>query len=234
MRKRWFGMAGAACVMTLLASTAFAGRAVKLRADLTQDCFNCRTDLTPDGTGDYSLLVDFGPYDPGNGVKSEILNNNSVYTLDTMDTLVNGVVGPGTRFVRMHFYTGADPIVYPNNVLPGCWDGPDQNQAVNWSVFAYNSQSFLKMQTGVAYPGWARMDFNVRNGVCDRQIYRYYLRWYSATIVRTDANTWVVTSGDGSNTNWGEANLRGQGGRKKETIDYGDWRMPFRLVLSQQ
>ena len=25
---------------------------------------------------------------------------------------------------------------------------------------------------------------------------------------------------------------RGQGGRKNETIDYGDWRMPFSLVIT--
>jgi hypothetical protein len=32
--------------------------------------------------------------------------------------------------------------------------------------------------------------------------------------------------------NYGEANLQGQGGRKKETVDYGDWRLPFKLLLT--
>jgi hypothetical protein len=231
MRKSLVGLSVLVFALSVASTAAFAGKAVKLTANLVIDCPDCGTNVAPR----YSLLPDSASgYPDGNGVKSQILTNNSVYTLDTLDTLVNGVPGPGTRTVQMHFYSPVEGL-YPGHVLPACWLGDyDQDQAVNWSVFAYNSQSFVLMQQGVGYPGWARLDFNVRNGVCDRQIYRYYLRWYGACIVRTGPGTWEVTSGGcGQSPNYGEANLRGQGGRKSETINYGDWRLPFKLTLTQ-
>jgi hypothetical protein len=232
MKKRMTAVAGVALTMALFATSAFAAKAVKVTARLSVTCPNCATDVAPD----YSLLPDndFG-YPSGNGVKSEILTNNSVYTLDTTGTLVNGLVGGGTRTILMHFYSPVEGV-YANNVLPACWNGDrDQEQAVNWSVFASNSQSFPLMQVGVQYPGWARMDFNVRNGSCDNQIFRYYMQWYGACIVRKDANTWEVTSDScGRATNYGEVNLRGQGGKSGQTVNYGDWRMPFKLTLIKQ
>jgi hypothetical protein len=33
--------------MSMTATSALAGKGVKLRTNLTQDCTNCRTDLTP-------------------------------------------------------------------------------------------------------------------------------------------------------------------------------------------
>jgi hypothetical protein len=218
----------------LVGLPADAGRPVSIKAELVTDCANCQT---PNGTlGRYSVLPDNSlGYEDGNGVQSEILNHNSVYTLDTMDTLVNGVVGGGTRYVELDFYSPVEGQ-FPGHVLPQCWQGDySQLQAVNWSVFAGNQNQFTQMEQGQLYDGWARMDFNVRNGVCDRQIYRYYLRWYNACIERTSATTWEVTSGPcGAMLNYGEANLQGQGGRKKETVDYGDWRLPFKLLLSVQ
>ncbi|HSA93891.1 MAG TPA: hypothetical protein VLE48_12835 [Terriglobales bacterium] len=238
MSKRVSKLGWVAVVLVTLGVTAYAGRALQLRADLEETCSNCSTDLAnPDiGPGPYSLQNDIpGGYLPGNGVKSQILTHSAVYTLDTMNTLVNGVVGSGTRYVQMHFYSSVEgSSQYPNNVLPACWEGQhDQNQAVNWSIFSDNSVFFDNMTVGQPYPGRARMDFNVRNGACDRQIYRYYLTWYAVCITRTGASSWDVTSDScGRATNYGEANLQGQGGRKKETINYGDWRMPFRLTLS--
>jgi hypothetical protein len=225
-----------AVALAALATTAYAGKALVLKADLTETCSNCNTDVSNAVPGPYSVRNDIpGGYLPGNGVKSQILTHNAVYTLDTMNTLVNGVVGAGTRYVRMHFYSSVEgSSQYPNNVLPACWQGEhDQNQAVNWSVFSDNSVFFEDMVVGLSYPGRARMDFNVRNGLCDQQIFRFYLTWYSVCIKRTGVSSWEVTSDTcGRQTNYGEANLQGQGGRKKETINYGDWRMPFKLTLS--
>lgn len=232
MRKGMIGLLGATCLLSFMATSAFAAKAVKIKANLVINCTNCDTNVAPD----YSLLPDSNSgYSDGNGIKSQILTNNSVYTLDTLSTLVNGLVGGGTRTVLMHFFSPVEGQFAGHN-LPGCWQGDyDQEQAVNWSVFASNSQAFPLMQTGVAYPGFARMDFNVRNGSCDNQIFRYYLRWFNACIVRKDANTWEVTSDScGKQTNYGEANLRGQGGKSGQTINYGDWRMPFKLTMSRQ
>jgi len=209
------------------------GKALNVQAELTETCNNCATDAAPKGgSGPYSVRNDdAGPYTPGNGVQSQILTHNAVYTLDTMDTLVNGKVGAGTRYVKMHFYTSV------SNQLPACWlidaNPQDQNQAVNWSVFSQNTMAFTDMVIGQSYPGFSRMDFNVRNDVCDREIFRFYLRWSNVCIKRTGDKSWEVTSDTcGRATNYGEATLEGQGGKKKETVNYGDWRMPFQLLLS--
>ncbi len=232
MRSRRTVFAALALTLTLFASSAFAAKSVNITASLSMTCPNCDTNVAPD----YSLLPDSNSgYSNGNGVQSQILTNNSVYTLNTMNTLVNGLVASGTRTVLMHFYSSVEGV-YSNNVLPACWNGDhDQEQAVNWSIFAGNNQSFMLMQVGTSYPGWGRMDFNVRNGSCDKQIYRYYMQWYSGCIVRKDANTWEVTSDScGRQTNYGEVNLRGQGGKNGQTVDYGDWRMPFKLTFVKQ
>jgi hypothetical protein len=231
MRKNLFGISILVLAMGMVSTAAFAAKPVKLDANLVTTCSNCATNVAPS----FSLLPDseWG-YSNGGGVSSQILPNNSVYTLDTLDTLVNGLVGPGTRSVQMHFYSSVEGQ-FPGHFLPGCWNGNyDQDQAVNWSIFASNNVKFPLMQLNRPYAGFARMDFNVRNADCDRQIYRYYLRWYNACIVRTGENTWVVTSDScGRMVNYGEANLRGQGGKSGETVDYGDWRMPFRLRLTK-
>lgn len=224
-------------VFYLTPPPAFAGKGVNIKASLALSCSNCSTDVSPAGTtGDYSLLSD-GSYYDNTTVQSGILTHNTVYTLDTTNTLVNGLVTAGTRTVGMHFYTSASTTQFPNNVLPTCWQGnPDQDQAVNWSVFSNNSVSYLTMPLNTPINGFARLDFNVRNGSCDNQVFRFYLRWYNACITRTSGspNTWVVTSDTcGKATNYGEANLKGQGGQK-QTFDYGDWRMPFKLTLVQQ
>lgn len=225
---------GVLALAVLAGLPADAGRPVKIKAELVRDCTNCQT-LTPDR---YSVLPDTSlGYEDGNGVQSEILNHNSVYTLDTMDTLVNGTVGAGTRYAELVFYSPVEGQ-FPGHVLPECWEGDyTLMEAVNWSVFAGNKVQFPQMEPGQLYDGWARMDFNVRDvdKSCDRQLYRFYLRWYNACIERTGDSTWEVTSGPcGAMVNYGEANLQGQGGRKKETIDYGDWRLPFKLLLSVQ
>lgn len=207
---------------------------------MTEPCSNCETDVSLlNTTGKYSLLPDgTDPYD-NSTVKSNILTNNAVYTLDTTGTLVSRLVDVGTRTVGMHFYSKVENSAqFPNNVLPPCWQGQhEQDQAVNWSVFASNSVNFPQMTVGVFYSGFARMDFNVRNGSCDNQVFRFYLRWYNVCITRTSdspKNTWVVTSDACEKAiNYGEANLKGQGG-KKQTFDYGDWRMPFELTLVQE
>ena len=212
-------------------SAAFAGKGVNIRATLSSNCPNCATDVAPS----YSLLSDGSAYD-NSTVESGILTHNTVYTLDTTNTLVNGLVASGTRTVQLHFFSSVEGQ-YPDNVLPACWQGNhDQDQAVNWSIFSDNSISFLNMPLNTPVNGFARMDFNVRNGICDNQVFRFYLRWYDACITRTSSspNTWVVTSDAcGKQTNYGEAGLIGQGGRK-QTYKYGDWRMPFKITLVQQ
>jgi len=230
-------LAVAVCIGMLGTSmVAHAAKAVNLAASLTQKCSNCDTNVSPVATtGDYSLLSDGASYAPSGGVQSQILTNNSVYTLSTMNTLVNGLVGPGTRSVQMHFFSPVEGQ-YTNNVLPACWAGNhEQDQAVNWSVFS-SSVTFPNMQVGSSfqYGGFSRLDFNVRNGTCDGQVYRFYLRYYNVCISRTSLNTWVVTSDScGRATNYGEGNLRGQGGKNGQTIDYGDWRLPFKLTMTK-
>ena len=223
-------------VLILFGANAFASQPINLTASLKPTCSNCDTDVSDKGqTGDYSLLDDIGPYPNGNGVQSQVLTNNSVYTLDTMNTLVNGVVGTGTRYVRIHFYSSVEGWPqFPNDVLPACWQGQhEQNQAVNWSIFS-SSLGFPSMVVGSQYGGFARADFNVRNGVCDNQIFRYYLRWYNVCIKRTGSNTWDVTSDScGTSINYGTAGLNGQGGKKGQTVSYGDWRVPFKVTLSK-
>jgi hypothetical protein len=233
-------------VIGLTALAAWAATAVNVTASLTTTCSNCRTDAggadpTSGGDRPYSLISDGGSYSSltDSRIQSQILTNNSVYTLDTSNTLEGGLVGFNTRFVSMHFYssveckpgqTGCD---YPNNILPPCWGGNyDQNQAVNWSIFA--PTSFLRMKAGTKYQGMARLNFNVRNEACDRQLNRFRLEWGAVCITTNSTTTaWTVTSGTCVTTdvNYGEAHLQAYGGTKKNTVDYGDWRMPFQLTL---
>lgn len=230
-------LAVAVCLGLLGAAIpAFAAKAVNLKASLAPQCSrgDCQTDVSPTGIpGDYSLLSDGSDYVPGNGVQSQVLTNNTVYTLSTMNTLVNGVVGPGTRTVQMHFYSPVEGQ-YVNNVLPACWGGShDQDQAVNWSIFS-SSLTFPNMQVGSSYGGFSRLDFNVRNGICDGQVYRFYIRYYNVCITRTSLTTWDVTSDSCDRaTNYGEGSLRGQGGTGGQTINYGDWRVPFKVTLTK-
>lgn len=222
----------AAIVLAVLAGIpADAGRPVKIKAELIEDCSNCMT-TTPSS---YSVLPDTTEgYTDGNGVVSEILSHNSVYTLDTLDTLDEGIPGAGTRYAEMVFYSPVENQ-FPGHVLPPCWFGDyTQMQAVNWSIFADNQLSFTKMDVGAQVDGRARMDFNVRNRFCDTQIFRFILQWHNACIERQDASSWLVTSGScGAMVNYGEANLQSQGGQH-QTLDYGDWRLPFQLLLTEQ
>lgn len=213
---------------------AFAAKAVNVKAGLAPTCTKCDTDVALVNTpGDYSLLSDGSDYVPAGGVQSQILTNNSVYTLSTMNTLVNGLVGPGTRTVQMHFYSPVEGQ-YVTNVLPACWNGShDQQQAVNWSIFS-SSVGFPSMQVGSSYGGFSRLDFNDRSAACYNQVYRFYLRYYNVCITRTSLNTWDVTSDScGRATNYGEASLNGQGGKGGQTINYGDWRLPFKVTLTK-
>lgn len=225
-------------VVALLAIPARAAKSVNVTATLSPFCSNCDTDVSLLGsTGDYSLLPDlFGAYAPSSKLESQILTNNSVYTLDTTGTLVNGLVASSTRTVKIHFFSPVEGI-YSNDVLPACWGGNhNQDQAVNLSVFASNSANFPMMAVGTRYPGFARMDFNVRSASCNQQVFRFYLRWYNVCITRTSAspNAWVVTSDScGVQTNEGTAGLNGQGGKRGQTVYYGDWRVPFKLTLTQ-
>ena len=210
---------------------AHAAKAVNLKASLAPTCTNCDTDVSLVNTpGDYSLLSDGNDYAPGGGVQSQILTNNTVYTLSTMDTLLNGLA---PRTVKMHFYSSVEGV-YSNNVLPACWNGShDEDQAVNWSIFS-SSVGFPSMQVGSSYGGFSRLDFNDRGAACFNQVYRFYLRYYNVCITRTTLTTWVVTSDScGKDTNYGEASLNGQGGKKGQTINYGDWRVPFKVTLTQ-
>ncbi len=218
------------------AMNAFGAKSINLTANLPADlpaeyCLNCATDLAPQGSsGPYSLLSDGAAYASG-GVQSQILTHNAVYTLDTTSTLVNGLIGAGTRTVQIHFWSPVEGT--GSDVLPACWGGShDQEQAVNWSVVSH-AVKFPAMVVGSQYPGFARLDFNVRNGVCDKQVFRFYLRYYSVCITRTAAG-WVVTSDScGTEFNYGTAGLNGQGGKKGQTVYYGDWRVPFKLTLTQ-
>lgn len=238
MRKRITNVLACAAVVALIwmaPQIAEAGRTLTVTMTLAEACANC--DVVPDVPDPtYSVLQDFGPYQPGNGVKSEIINHNTIYNLDTLNTLVNGNVGSGTRYVRMHFFSPVEGQ-FPGHNLPACWNGNrDQNQAVNWIILSDNSQTLTGMTVGthISYPGRARMDFNVRNASCEGQIFRYYLNWYNVCIKRTATASWEVTSDPcGATVNYGTANLRGQGGRRKETVNYGDFRLPFKMTFSQ-
>ena len=223
----------------LVAIPASAADKVPVSATLIpKTCINCATDIA-NPTGDYSLISDGFAYPGGDPlVLSNILTHNAVYTMDTSATLVNGLVAPSTRTVYMHFYSSVEcglggKCPYPNNILPPCWGGiRDQDQAVNWSVFA--PTSFFRMTTGAKYSGMARLNFNVRSEECDRQVNRFRLEWPVVCITRTNTG-WAVTSQACSLTdvNWGEAHLQAYGGTKRNTVDYGDWRMPFSLTLKQ-
>jgi hypothetical protein len=232
----------AACLLSI---PAFAAKAVNVTATLTVSCTNCQTDISDasgeyssNPAGPYSLQSDGSSYSSPQ-VQSQILTHNNVYTLDTMNTLVNGLVGAGTRSVGLHFFSPVEGLpAYADDVLPACWQGQhDLDEAVNWSVFSGSSISFVQMNAGQSYSGWARMEFNVRdtNLSCYDQINKFRLTWYAVCIAHPDASTWVVTSDScGKGTNYGEAMLEGQGGKKNQTQYYGDWRMPFQLTLVKQ
>lgn len=237
MRKKIVNLAACAVLVTLIGMApqiAEAGRLLLVRAELAEACANCQV---PNNGGNYSVLGDgLGAYTNGNGVKSQIITHNTIYNLDTLDTLVNGQVVYGTtRTVRMHFYSPVEGQ-FPGHNLPACWNGNyDQEQAVNWIILSDNSQTLTGMQVGQQVQGRARADFNVRNGSCDNQIFRFYLQWHNVCITRTSASTWDATTDLCNRTNnYGTATLFGQGGRKKETLDYGDWRMPFKMTLTLQ
>jgi hypothetical protein len=225
---RWIAVLGA---LTLTAAMAYGSRAVSITANLVTTCTNCQTDLA-NPTGPYSLQPDAnGGYTNSGGVISQILTNNSVYNLSTMNTLVNGLVASTTRTVGIYFFSPVEGIGGDN--LPTCWAGNhDQDQAVNWNLYASNI-AFTQMTVGQSYDGFARLDFNVRNAVCDTNIFRFYLKWPGACITRTSATTWTVRSDDcGLATNYGTASLYGQGGKHGQTEYYGDWREPFQITLS--
>jgi len=202
------------------------------------------TNFAGDGTANDGVYCPFLPCTSGE--QSNILNHNSVATIDTSGTLVNGLVSSGfTRTAKLHFYTTVA------NTPPACWGDPNrtdrningsynQTQAFNWSLFSFNKPPYTAMAVGTSYPGFARMDFNVRNGVCDRQVFRFYLEWGKGssgiTITRLpDENgkrRWQVKSDQ-----YGTASLLGQGGvgrNGKDTVKYGDWRMPFEIILIEQ
>ncbi len=220
-------------VLTLTAAMAYGSKAVSITANLVTACTGCQTDVGFfGGTGVYSLLPDDdGAYTNTGAVISEILTNNTVYNLSTMNTLVNGLpVEETTRTVSIHFYSPVEGL--SGDVLPACWAGNhDQVQAVNWNVYASNI-AFTTMTVGHSYDGFARMDFNVRNAECDTQIFRFYLKWPGACITRTSATTWTVTSEDCGVGAYGTASLYGQGGQHGQTVYYGDWREPYKLTLS--
>jgi len=205
---------------------------------------------TTDGYANYAFqgvgdgTANDGVYLPGSvtgsKVQSEILTHNTVYTLNSLDTLgTDGKVNGNTRTLRIHLYTTA------SNLPPKCWevspfpnDAYTQIQAVNWSIFSDNSIAFPDMaispytdQNPIFYPGTARMNFNVRNDVCENNIFRFYLTWSRTgagiTIRRVSTDTWEI-----STNIYGEAELDGQGGRKQQTQKFGTWRVPFRVILT--
>lgn len=259
-------IAGLAVIAFLgvLALPASAGTTIPMQAVLVTNCpspieggTGCATwpwgGFSPAGfwlqPGTYSLLhgatnggitaTDDGTYIPSLTVQSEILTHNTVYTLDTMNTLgADGKVNGSTITVKLLFYTTA------SNVTPPCWSDPSrtdlntgndashQTQAVNWSILSQNSTALTEMVADgkTVYPGFARLDFNVRNGVCENNIFRFYLKWPLSTggigIKRLNAGQWEVTTDP-----YGTASLYGQGGRKGQTQYYGDYRLPFRIIL---
>lgn len=264
---KWKMISGWAAVAILgvlaLPAVAQRNKTIPVKAELATPCLfgtadgvtypGCATDvglLRTDGKPHvYSLLpdgLDSSGYLPSNLVQSEILSNRTVYTLDTLDTLVNGKVDKNyTRYVKMHFYFPAeiqklDPktgLLMPR--IPDCWSNSsvntsDQEQAVNWSVFSGNSVAFTEMQLGVSYSGFSRLDFNVRDTIsnCYTQVFRFWLRWPKVTITLLDdtpgKRKWQVTTNA-----YGEASLEGQGGKRGQTQAYGDFRMPFQLTLTE-
>ena len=214
---------------------------IDLKAELTEDCSNCATAVGTAGPGKYSIredLAGMGYSNAETNVHSNILKHRSVYTLDTLDTLVGGHVVPSvTRAVIMDFFTTA------SNTVPACWGGSQVTVAVNWSIFSDNQTFFTEMVTGTEYPGRYRLDFNVRNGTCDGEIFRFFLKGKRDDLIITRENAdvegeprvWkVVTSNGPGDLKFGEADLSGQGGRKGETQDYGTFRLPFEMTLTEE
>ena len=228
---------------------------------MADTCTNCATIVGNFYSGDpavglYSIREDgFGPgYSSFQmDVYSNILKHRSVYTLDTLDTLVDDHVGGGTRAVVMDFFTTAF------NDVPECWrkDGQpisnptadlsvpdlevgDLTVAVNWSIFSSNQVFFTEMETGTEYPGRYRMDFNVRNPVCDDHIFRFFLKGKGGDLIITlendvvGARVWKVVTSELGGLKFGEADLSGQGGRRKETLEYGTYRLPHEMTLTEE
>ncbi|OFV98947.1 MAG: hypothetical protein A3H28_09270 [Acidobacteria bacterium RIFCSPLOWO2_02_FULL_61_28] len=264
---KWKMVSGLAAVAILgvIALPAFAQRnkTIQVRSELVTACPfgsvdgvtypGCATDvglLRTDGKPHvYSLLPDdfyTGDYSSNElNVQSEILTHNTVYTLDTLDTLVGGLVVPGTRYVKMHFYfpdgiQKLDPKYGLLPRIPDCWvnstvNTSDQNEAVNWSVFTSNSVAFTDLQKNQSVGGFSRLDFNVRDTIssCYTQVFRFWLRWPKVTITLLDdtpgKRVWQATTNE-----YGEASLEGQGGKRGQTQYYGDFRVPFKLTLTEK
>ena len=220
----------AIAIMGLISLPAFAGRPVQVVTQLETACPTCATDTG----GTYSMQPDgkAPDYFPSGLVVSEVLTHNAVYNLDTLDTLVNGLVGGPTRTVKMHFYDSSG-----RSKVPACWGGRDIEQAVNWIHYTSNQTAFTALDVNESTPGRSRLDFNVRGGSCDQQIFRFYLLWgnNAVTIKRLpDVNgkrQWQVKTNQ-----YGTASLYGQGGRgpSKETVYYGDFRQTFSFLLTEQ
>jgi hypothetical protein len=245
-----FKMALCLSAACLLAPQAFASKPVAVTATFTVSCANCSTDISGDvdtwdggyfshPNGPYSMQNDtYGSYSNSSSLVSQVITHNAVYTLDTLGTMNTSLV----RSVAMHFFSPvAGSITFPDNVLPACWQSdPDQDWPINLSVFS-NTVDFTKMQVGSAYSGFARVQFNNNSGQCYDQINKFTFHWYAVCIVPT-SNGWVVTSDACGltapyfqiQTNYGEGNLSGQGGKHGQTINYGDWRLPFQLTLTKQ
>lgn len=235
-------MAIAAGVFGLVAAPAFASRPVLLTANFTVSCTNCQTDISgnpnfgppysSNPSGPYSVQDDlYGSYSPSSDLESQILTNNTVYTLDTTGTLNTSLV----RTVSLHFFSPVEGIA-PGNVLPSCWQGvATQEQAVNLSVFS-SSVGFPQMQVGTGgYGGFARVDFNDYSATCFNQVNKFTFHWYNVCITHPTSTSWVVTTDVcGATIDYGTGNLQGQGGKKGQTINYGDWRVPFQLTLTSQ
>src|SRR5262245_20255516 len=104
---------GAVALLMLVVNLGFAGSGISVNTALNSNCASntCRTDvggwdqfigwLSSFSNPIYSLIP--GQCQPGSAcyqptplVESQILTHNSVFTLDTTDTLVNGVVTGST------------------------------------------------------------------------------------------------------------------------------------------
>lgn len=240
-----------AAALGLITAQVFAGGATLLNADFAVSCPNCATDIsgqvyTWNGNffsnlnGPYSVQDDlYGSYSPSASLESQILTNVSVYALNTTGTLNTAVV----RNVKLHFFSPVSGSPnYPNDVLPPCWQGDqDQEWPVLMNVFAGNNMAFPKMLVGKAYPGTARVNFNNYGGACYNQINKFQFNWYNVCIVHPSSNVWVVTSDAcgptgpsfQSDINYGTGTLSSQGGKKGQTVYYGDWRVPFQLTLTK-
>jgi len=224
-------LAAALVVVALaLVAPSFAIKEVPMKAALTLDCTNCQTDVA-NPNGPYSVVADgYGIYDPTvpqSGVSSKV-NSGGVYVLDTESTNL----GTTVRNVLLHFYDSSG-----RSLLPPCWGGAvNESVRVNWQL--HPDIAILNIPVGGSSGGSARMNFNVRNGVCDSQIARYTLRWYFVCVTRTNTNTWIARSEEcnwlaGGGIDYGTAGLTGYGGKKGETFYYGDFRMPFQLTLTK-